>query len=136
MLFQGMDTPAWNIESEYPSFTSEPFLADYATVEKNLGLIEKKLQQLDLDRAGLPQVPTFQEILRLDFRLIVLLHILHASLTVSGKRSFDAATEASRQAPHTPTTQWRRRGGATAAPHPPSHRAVANTQTHARDHIK
>ena len=70
-----MSTPAWNIESEYPSLTSPAFQADEAEIRSAIPNLRANIHGLGLPEKspGLADVPTIQATFRLHETAAVLL---------------------------------------------------------------
>ncbi|MGE0526977.1 MAG: M3 family oligoendopeptidase [Bdellovibrionales bacterium] len=79
-----MNTPAWNIESEYPSIGSKAFVLDFQTAAAHLRLLEQTGRQLVLDLAradtDAKTLESVQDMLILNEQVSILISNLHTYL--------------------------------------------------------
>ncbi|MEK7357161.1 MAG: M3 family oligoendopeptidase, partial [Bdellovibrionota bacterium] len=87
-----MKTPAWDIESEYPSLESSEFANDWSVVVETIETIETKVSALDFTKPTGNFVSSIQEILVLhDTRSIVLGNLLTYCNCIESVDATDAA---------------------------------------------
>lgn len=78
-----METPAWNIESEYPSIHSKPFQSDWETIVTNLKQLESGVAAVKMQFAkpDANAIAKIQDLFILEEKVMILIGNLHTYLS-------------------------------------------------------